>query len=672
MTKQKGHPTSLDKLLNSGHEAAIDESLVDDTAIPDKSWWLIKVSENGHDALLELATIGVLEYQRDLWERAVMDGAPLDGEIYADIGAQEALYAVQNMERFQFPTVADTNSASSSDPAILSPDDYYKWVNVEIIKEVMPYVPDTQLLDVDGNPLPDGSPVLVLAPRKYGGFGGVVFYHDTWPDTDNWALYVTKAVDFVADHPEYHDWLISNGGYVSDTDLIFQLHLTREHFLNSQYVINFFLNLINQATLNIDFTNVLVSFPSTGPGPGGTWPPGTNGPPDSTLVTTPPPGTNDHVFNCGDYPVFEYSGCNEIVLAQELNFVPLPTLPIPVQKQLAFELYNAIVNQIQATGTVPDVTKVDEVELCIQFAYLATLIASADGFSTQSLTSLHPYLHIHQPASGSDPEETYNKKLLPSEQYLTDLFSMKMPELPITLQAKALTFVSDDPNSVIIEEFDKVDSIQLIETIMPTVFGTDNNPFEDQSSSPHMLLSLKRVREKRHTWPGLAMVGGVTSNQCTVYNIAPAFLQNNWGGDINNADGPVTDIINYPNWVNADAVLFEVYVPAPSGGMWMEGSGGSSQGIIDAWRSVNPLAHHDLDGNLVIFREIDQINRICYTWLKVPPGQTNFAASITPVPLSCWVKIVAWHNATTGEITVQADANKCGSITYPTYPPYPY
>ena len=672
MTKQQGHPTSLDKLLNSGHEAAIDESLVGDTAIPDKSWWLIKVSENGLDALLELATIGVLEYQRDLWERAVMDGAPLDGEIYADIGAQEALYAVQNMERFQFPTIADTNAHSNSDPAILSPDDYYKWVNVEIIKEVMPYVPGTQLLDAEGNPLPDGSPVLVLAPRKYGGFGGVVFYHDTWPDTNNWALYVTKAVDFVADHPEYHDWLISNGGYVSDTDLVFQLHLTREHFLNSQYVINFLLNTIinNIGILNLYNNTVTVVYPNSPPG--GSWPDGTSGPPDPNAIPTPDPGYHDYNFVCNNNTVYTSYGCfGGPVLAEELGFVPLPTLPIPVAKEVDWEIKGAIDNMIVNNG-ITNTAGISEVELCVDYTCLGSLVASADGFSQQGMRSKLPTLTVIKDATAVPPNEVIVIPIPPSETWATDLFKMTLPGFGLPLAVKAVVAISKDDNTVIISDWQHVSSILVNYTEIPAIFGPDNNIFDNISDSPFTKIGLKRVRVLDDTWPGLALVGGVTSNQCTVNNIAPAFLQNNWGVDINNADGPVTDIINYPNWVNADAVLFEVYVPAPPGGIWMGGSGGSSQGILDAWRSANPEGPYDNDGNLIIFSEDRQVDRICYTWLKVPPGQTNFAASITPVPLSCWVKIVAWHNATTGEITIQAEANKCGSITYPAYPSYPY
>lgn len=572
----------------------------------------------------------------------------------------------------QFPVLADTEAASNAYNTPMNPDSYYEWRTVASIKSTMPYVPAAQLQDSSGNDLPDDFPVLMLAPRKYGGFGGVLFYHDDWPDTTNWAIYFTKATDFIADHPEYTTWLISNGGYVSDTDLVCQIHLSRQHFLNSTAVINFILTTIinNIGILNLSFPNVIINYPTTPPG--GTWPPGTSGPPDATYVPPPPLNEPEFTYDCGLYPVYSHQGTNDLELAGNLGFAAIAAAPIPVLKEVAYSLKSAI-NAKLSTDLGFTLSQVDLVELCVQFAYLSRVEVTGFKITESAISSKPPTLTVITLAENNTPSTTYSEVLKPSEEWATAEFAFSPPMLNTTLSAKGIVAVAINPNSVLLDHYSDIADIQLSCELMPAIFDSANNPFANTTDSPFLELSIIRVRTKLSTWRGVGFAGDI-DNVCGVVGIAPGFLQDAWSVDLKNATGDTQDLFSGVNWISTiDAILVEVYCPNTGSGMWMPPSGSSGQSTMDAWRAANPQAYYDGSNNLIIYSDTLATNQICYTWLKVSAGMTtNFAVDIYPVPLTCWARIVAFHDSGTGEIKVQDDANKCTTITYPPYPAYPF
>ena len=573
----------------------------------------------------------------------------------------------------KFPVFADTEAASYAYQNPLDPDKYYEWRTVAQIKANMPYVPANQLQDDNGVDLPDDFPVLMLAHRKYGGFGGVIFYHDDWPDTANWAAYFTKASDFInIEHPEYHDWLIENGGYVSDTDLVLQIHLTRKHFLSSQYVIDFIVNLIQQNLINFTLfnPNIIIKYPSSPPG--GSWPPGTDGGPTPDYIPPPNPGYTDHLFNCDNNHFYTDIGTDNVVLAGTLNFIPMPTLPIPVADETDLELKHGIDTMIVNNG-IPSGSNISEVEICVVYAGTGTLLATALGFSQASMTSKLPAFTVTTDATATPPNEVYTDKVPPTDSWETQLFKMNLPNLPgVTVSAQCVTVVSDSSNHIIFDDWEHISSIKLNYTLLPGIFGPNNNIFDDISNSPVVQLGLYRVRVLDATWRGVGYPVDVDS-PCLVGNITPGFLQDAASWDWKNSSGDTQDLFSGVNWISdIDAVLIETYSPSSGQGLWMPASGSSSQGIEDAWRNINPEAHYDASNNLIIYSDTYATNQIQYTWLRVPNGQTNFAVDVYPIPFNGWVKIVAFHNSTTGQVTIQDAAHKCSSLTYPAYPAYPF
>lgn len=568
----------------------------------------------------------------------------------------------------QFPVIADTNAHSNNYDALLQPEEYFKWYTVADAKaHMLADIPGPELKDSSGNDLPDDFPVLVLAPRKYGGFGGVVFYHDDWPDSNNWALYVTKAKDFIADNPVYHDWLIENGGYVSDTDLVYQLHLSRTHFMNSTYITNLIISIIQQniGTLNLNYTSIFVKYPTTAPG--GTWPPGTGPIPDSGATPSTLDPNNVITFDCVNTPVTTHTGADSTDFAANLGFAALAAVPVPVYHPTAVDIRPAIITALQNSGQISDINAVDLVEVCLEFAYLDRIDIQAFGVTQSVIKSKPITLTTVTLAQGGNPSVSYPFTVPASEGWETPEFNFRLPAIG-NVKAKARVAISnDDKNTVIFDHFQDIAQILLDCELLPAIFGNFNNPFDNIVNSPYLFIGLKTAIVRSPTWRGVGVPLDV-DQPCAVGNIQPGFFQDSYGFDWKNATGDTQNLFSGVNWGDVDNILLEVYIPAAGGGLWMPPSGSNNQAIMDAWRAANPEVYRDAGGNMILYGESLATNQICYTWLRVPAGQTNFAVDMAQIPTSCWMRIVAYRVAHDGSFVVQDDAHRCTSIVYPPYP----
>ena len=566
----------------------------------------------------------------------------------------------------QFPVIADTNAHADNYDALLQPEDYYKWLTVADAKaHMLADIPAAELKDADGNDLPDTFPILVLPPRKYGGFGGVVFYHDDWPDTDNWALYITKAKDFVTDNPQYHDWLIENGGYVSDTDLVYQLHISRQHFLNSTFVTNFILAIIQQNIGILNLNNIIVVNPFPTTPPGGTWPPGTDGPPNSGYDPNTSIPTNSYSYDCQNYPILAETGTNDTELAANLGFAAIAALPLPVLKHVSYDIKQMILDVVTA-GDISNPAFLREVEICVDYTYLQRIEVQGFGVTQPAISSKPVSFTIRTTATVDNPSQTYIIAVPPTDVWASGEFKLNVPILDTVLTAKAVTAISTGDNTVIFDDWQNIDTIELNCELLPAIFGPNNNPFENITDSPYLYLGLKRVAGQDQFWRGVGYPVNVDS-PCLVGNISPGFLQDSAGWDWKNASGDTQNLFIGVNWdSNVTKILLEIYVPAASAAVWFRPSGSNNQSIMNDWIAVNPQLTIDVNGNYILFSEDTQVDRIAYVWLNVPNGQTNFAIDFTPVPISCWLKIVAYYAS--GIYVVQDSDHRCSSLTYPPYP----
>jgi len=381
---------------------------------------------------------------------------------------------------------------------------------------------------------------------------------------------------------------------------------------------------------------------------------------------------SDTDFDCDTHPVYQQQGTNAVELGGNLGFAPLPTIPLPVLKLENIDIRQAILDEITATGLFPDLSLISEVEVCINFAYMQNI--DAEGFNiTQSAIASKPIIfHVTTLATIDVPSVSYDLSIAPTEVWQTAGFNFSVPELRTSLGGKANVAISTGDNTLIFDEWQSIATIELNCTLLPAIFGENNNPFGENIESPYLFIGLKRVRTNAGLWNGLQLLGDMLAAPCSVGNHTPGFFQTSFGADWQAGNGDTASLFSGGNWRNeVDAVLLEVYSPTNPTTEWLNPSGDSNQGIMDAWRAVNPEAHYDETGKMIIYDQAYAVNQIQYTWLRVPSGQTNFAFAMFPAPFNGWVRLVAYHR-TDGKIFVQDPQYKCSSLVYPAYPEYPF
>jgi hypothetical protein len=684
MTKQKGQPTSLDKLLNSGHEAAIDESLVDNTAIPHKTPLVITLSENGQDALLEMATIAVLEYQRDKWERAVADGTPLTGEIYSDVGAQEALYEVENMASFRYALVivdvnhvndflADWYNANFNGTIGYRPGyDYFSvWTTVGEAKTKnywhqtdefnYKYYYTDENNNVQSIPWDDDDPCLILCSNKFIKWGFIDYRDTPVPDSEPEVEMLTRIQLTGTEH------YFANDPNAWPNDAIAKVKLELQKIVNSNLNINLITSSINQAILNFNY-NVIVG--NINNPPIGGWPPGFTGGPNPDYIPPSPVGDTSWVdTDCATNPLWGILGTTDLILPAFLGGLPILTLPIPIQQDELRDGKAIIDAQILALGITDDVSKLQDIELCVVYAGMRDVTLQIFGFNTTSFKSEMWEVQVH-----NTDNSTYFIDLPPEEIVPISLFKGSVPIEGIAVPFQGVANIAVRTNNapgIMVENYYKIDHFYLNGKVMPALFNDNNDPFTETLESPIIRFALKGYRLRNSFWSGAQLIGDINS-PCTVGNISPLPGQGYYQADWLNASGADRDqLFTGTNWkASIVAVLLEIYCPAPSDSIWA-GNGATGIGSMDAWANNNPLGPHNGGAGLTYFDEARATNRITYTWLKPPSGETFMGFSMFPVPVSCWVRIVA-YKLNTGEIVVQDPAKKCSSVVYPNYPACPY